>query len=221
METSGMPETEHESLCRRVTAQLGLDPRRLRLLTAVHEAGHAIVGHTVGFRVTAAFVTSDDVLGRHGADHISVDLTAFGDDGIIPLCDLLALRIAGFQAAHTWLRGRGVPAMEQPYKTALNTLAGSDLTSCYEHCAEVGVPDVATTREALYGAAVILKYRWRAVLRLGYALARVGTLDEAALRPYLDSDPNAHQEASARFRAWQQRTAHIWTISGTADAGKG
>ncbi|MEJ8654910.1 hypothetical protein WKI65_44440 [Streptomyces sp. MS1.AVA.3] len=220
-ESVELTDEEHELLCRENTARLGLEPRLLRLLTAVHEAGHAIVGHTVGFKVNGAFVTSTDVLGRHGGDHISVDLTPLEDDGIVPLCEVLALKMAGFQASHTWLRGRGVPAMEQPYKTALNTLAGGDISQCYEHCNEVGMPDVSTTREALYGAAIVLKFRWRAVLRLAYALDTVGVLDEAALQPYLEADPAAHQEAADRYRAWRQRTSDLWLVREHVDAGEG
>jgi len=120
-----------------------------------------------------------------------------------------------------WLRGRGVRAMEQPYKTALNTLAGGDITQCYEHCNEVGMPDVSTTREALYGAAVILKYRWRATLRLAYTLDSVGVLDEATLQPYLNADPAAHQEAAERYQAWRRRTSDLWAGRETHDAGEG
>ena len=220
-ESRGLPDAEHEQLCRENTARLGLEPRLLRRLTAVHEAGHAVVGQTVGFKVTGARVVSTDVLGRHDSDHISIDLTPLEEDGTFPLCELLTLKMAGFQASHMWLRGRGVPAMEQPYKTALNTLAGGDITQCYAHCNEAGMPDISTTREALYGTAIILKFRWRAVLRLGYALEAVGQLDESALQPYLNADPSAHQEAAERYRAWQQRTAHIWAGPGASDAGEG
>ncbi|MEW1639300.1 hypothetical protein AB0469_35260 [Streptomyces sp. NPDC093801] len=215
MEKPRMTEAERRAICQEITATVGLEPRLNRLLTAVHEAGHAIVGHTVGFKVAGASVVNTAVLGLEDGDRVDFDFSPFGD-GEIPLSDLLAMRMAGFQATHMWLRGRGAAAGAPEFQTALNMMSSSDIVKCYEHCAQVGMPAVSTTREGLYGGALILKWRWRAVLRLAYVLARVGTLDADQLRPHLDADLRTHQGAVDAYRAWQKRTSSVWMVQETA-----
>ncbi|MFJ2007978.1 hypothetical protein [Streptomyces chartreusis] len=206
-----LTDVEHEKLARHATAQLGLEPRLLRLLTAVHEAGHAIVGSTLGFDVTAIKVSSRDVLGLHNHDHISVELHE-GQE--IRLPDELSLYMAGFQAACFWLNGRGIRAMApgQPYKTALNTLAGGDINKCHNLCDQWDLPAVATTNEGVRGAAHVLKYRWRAVLRLAYTVDRVGCLWGTELQPYLDADPSARRESLTAYGKWLKATTDLWAL---------
>jgi hypothetical protein len=123
--TVGPGTSEQRRLAAEVTAALGMKPRLLRLITAVHEAGHAIVGVTVGFEVTEARVESLDVIGV-GGDEITVDFDPWRD---VPLSDVLSLKAAGFQASFIWLQGRGIDGAEEPYDFALNTLAGGDINS--------------------------------------------------------------------------------------------
>ncbi|MFF7764215.1 hypothetical protein [Streptomyces griseorubiginosus] len=213
MATTRTPLTdiEHEALARHATASLGLEPRLLRLLTAVHEAGHAIVGSALGFDVTAIKVSSRDVLGLHNNDHISLELHE-GQE--IRLPDELSLYMAGFQAACFWLNGRGIRAMDPnlPYKTALNTLAGGDINKCHALCDRWGVPAIATTNEGVRGAAHILKYRWRAVLQLAYTVNRVGYLWGSDLQPYLDADPSAQRASLTAYGRWMTATAALWAL---------
>lgn len=212
-----LTDVEQEELARNATAQLGLEPRLLRLLTAVHEAGHAIVGTTLGFDVSSIQVSSRDVLGFRNHDHISLELHV-GQE--IRLPDELSLYMAGFQAACFWLNGRGIRAMAPglPYKTALNCLAGGDINKCHDLCDQWGMPAVATTNEGVRGAAHVLKYRWRAVLQLAYAVADTGYLRGAELQPYLDADPVARQRALTAYGTWLTATAGLWTLPGATTA---
>jgi hypothetical protein len=216
-----LTDVEHEGLARNATAQLGLEPRLLRLLTAVHEAGHAIVGSTLGFDVSAIKVSSRNILGLRNHDHISLELHV-GQE--IRLPDELSLYMAGFQAACFWLNGRGIRAMDPglPYKTALNCLAGGDINKCHDLCDQWGMPAVATTNEGVRGAAHVLKYRWRAVLQLAYTVDRVGCLWGTELQSYLDADPSTRRESLTAYEEWLKATADLWALpSGEAVAAHG
>jgi hypothetical protein len=77
-------------------------------------------------------------------------------------------------------------------------------------------------QDGIEGAALILTHRWRAVLRLAYALARRGVLAGDDLVPYLAADFPQYLAAVRAYQAWQQRTGHLWrrdadAISGNQD----
>jgi hypothetical protein len=61
--TAGPSADVRHALSAEAIDLLGLTPRTARLLSAVHEAGHAVVADTVGLRVTRARVTSADRIG--------------------------------------------------------------------------------------------------------------------------------------------------------------
>ncbi|WP_331735628.1 hypothetical protein OG333_37155 (plasmid) [Streptomyces anulatus] len=184
---------------------LGLDPRLLRLLSAVHEAGHAIVAHTVGLSVTSATVTSHELIGL-GGDHIALDYHAH--HGRIPLPSLLAMRVAGFQASVLWLGGRGIDGTTEPYQATLNGLAGSDLNWCADACQRL-LPH-AHAQDTIEIAGRILLHRWRSTLRLAYDLAAAGSMDAVVIQPYLESDPMHALAAMRSYRIWREATAAHW-----------
>jgi hypothetical protein len=188
-----------------VTAALGMEPRLLRLLTAVHEAGHVIAAATVGLKVTRAWVTWSRLIGAGGT---GFDYSCY-PSRIIPLPDLLAMNAAGFQATYTWLEGRGIDGNADPYDFALNAMASADIGWCQDACRQLGRPDL-TMQDGIHGAGRILKHRWRAVLRLAYALASQGALPGAELQPYLLADPAQHAEAVIAYHAWRDETGHLW-----------
>jgi hypothetical protein len=133
-----------------------MEPRLLRLLTAVHEAGHAIAGQTAGLTVTAARVASAGTTGLCGG---CVDIDSGGyHRPVIPLPHLLAFQAAGFQASFLWLEGRGINGNEDPYSSALNALAGGDKSWCSSLCRDLGKPGLGM-QDGIEGAARILKAR--------------------------------------------------------------
>lgn len=196
-----------------LSAKLGLPPRLLRLLSAVHESGHALVAHTLDMRVTEAQVVSREFIGL-GGDHILIDFSSYRrgcSSRIVPTPDLLAMKVAGFQAAFMWLQGRGVDGTEAPYQEILNTLAGGDLNWCTDFCRTLGRPPLQS--HAVEAAAWILSHRWREALALAYALAARGNLDEKALRPFLEAGPHRLAPARAAYAAWRERTAPLWAVA--------
>ncbi|MFG2844232.1 hypothetical protein ACGF12_13820 [Kitasatospora sp. NPDC048296] len=199
-------DAQKRRLVENASAALGLEPRLLRLLSAVHEAGHAIVAHTVGLTVTSATVTSYELIGL-GGDHIALDYRAFGDR--IPLPNLLAMRVGGFQASFLWLQGRGIDGTAEPYQEVLNCLAGGDLNWCAHACQNL-LPH-AHAQDTIEIAGRILLHRWRSTLRLAYDLADVGSMDETALRTHLDADPVQGLKAMRCYRTWRDETAAHWT----------
>jgi hypothetical protein len=88
-------------------------------------------------------------------------------------------------------------------------LASQDVEWCAETSREAGVPEVSM-QDGIRGAGRILKRRWRATLRLAYALASVGSMTGAELRPYLRADPQQALDAMDAYRAWVRETAHQW-----------
>jgi hypothetical protein len=98
-----------ETQAAEVTAALGMEPRLLRLISAMHEAGHAIVGATVGFEVTEARAETVEAI---GSNEVTV---GFGPGRDVPLSDLLSWKAAGYQASFTWLQGRGIDGAGAPY----------------------------------------------------------------------------------------------------------
>ncbi|WP_316782934.1 hypothetical protein [Streptomyces sasae] len=90
--------------------------------------------------------------------------------------------------------------------------SGVGYNRCHDLCDQWGMPAVPITNEGVRGAAHILKYRWRAVLQLAYAIARSGYLEGSALQPYLDADPAAHQESLTASGKWLQATSDLWTV---------
>jgi hypothetical protein len=206
---------EQRRLAAEVTAALGMEPRLLRLISAVHEAGHAIVGVTVGFEVTEARAETVEAI---GSNVVTVD---FGSGRDVPLSDLLSMKAAGYQASFTWLQGRGIDGAEAPYDFALNTLAADDINSSLATCRRLGRPDL-TMQGGIEGAALILTHRWRAVLRLAYELARRGVLSGDDLVPYLAADFPQYLAAVRAHQAWVQRTSHLWRrVAGPAAARPG
>jgi hypothetical protein len=190
-----------------VTAALGMEPRLLRLIGAVHEAGHAIVASTVGFEVTEARVESMEMIGS-GTDQITVDFSRY-PGRIIPLTALLAMKAAGFQASFTWLEGRGIDGAEESCDFALNTMAGDDIHWCLNTCRQLGRLGLSM-QDGIEGAGRILKRRWRAVLKLAHALAARGVLAGDDLRPYLAADFPQHIAAVHSYQAWRQKTGPLW-----------
>ncbi|QYN41036.1 hypothetical protein K1T35_47700 (plasmid) [Pseudonocardia sp. DSM 110487] len=201
-----MDVEEKQVLAQSVTEWLGLPPRLLRLLSAVHEAGHAIVAHTVDLKVTAAAVASFDTIGL-GGDHISISIAA---GQFVPAPDILAMRAAGFQASFMWLDGRGIDGNREPYLQALNTLAAGDLNWCTDFSRTV-MGRSPMQQHTVPGAYAILSRRWRAVLSLAYALADRGEMTEAQLQPFLCCGPQQQVAAREAYLAWRGETAHLWT----------
>ena len=73
MTSASTASSEKEiALSAEVIAMLGLEPRRIRLLSAIHEAGHVVVANTVGELVISSTVTSDEQIGT-GDDHAHLD----------------------------------------------------------------------------------------------------------------------------------------------------
>jgi hypothetical protein len=190
--------TEAVALSDKLVTMLRLPPRLRRLLSAVHEAGHAIVAHTVDVRVRYAEVTSYEYLGV-GNDHINISMP---DGRPIPLAELLVIRAAGFQASYMWLRSRGFRDVDT-LNQALSMLAAGDIADCTVDCQRAGRPELGM-QDGIDVAAEILQRRWPSVLRLGYELARTGTMDEAQLWPVLLADQGAAtRSARDEFRRWR------------------
>lgn len=186
-------------------AALGMDAGQLRMMSAVHEAGHAIAAGTVGFTVAQARV-GDPATTRCG---VEVDLSCYAGE-IIPLPDLLAMKAAGYQAAFIWLQRRGgVDGHALPYDFALKTLAGDDIGWCLDICGQLLRPDLSM-QDGMEGAWRILTCRRGAVLHLAEALVGRGVLAGADLLPYLTADPVQHAEAVSSYRAWRRRTSDLW-----------
>ncbi|MER5354646.1 hypothetical protein ABT093_30485 [Kitasatospora sp. NPDC002551] len=203
-----LESAEKRRLVEGATTALGLEPRLLRLLSAVHEAGHAIVAHTVGLSVTGAAVTSYELIGL-GGDHIALDYSAYGNR--IPLPSLLAMRVGGFQASFLWMEGRGIDGTTEPYQEVLNGLAGGDLNWCADACRNL-LPH-AHAQDTIEIAGRILLYRWRSTLRLAYDLAKAGSMGESTLRPYLEADPLQALKAMDSYQTWRKETAAHWTAA--------
>jgi hypothetical protein len=190
-----------------VTAAFGRDPRLLRMIAAVHEAGHAVVAATVGFEVIQARV-GDPAAADEDADGVTVDVSCYGDRPV-PLPDQLAGAAAGLQANSTWLFAAGLDANQPPYDMALNVLAGPDKAWCLGTSRQAGRPWL-TMQHGIEGAWWILTRRWPAVLALADSLASRGTLAGPDLEPYLSADPAQHADAISSYDAWRRRTSHLW-----------
>ncbi|MGR7000774.1 hypothetical protein ACU686_26440 [Yinghuangia aomiensis] len=194
--TAGPSAELQHALSAEAMGLLGLTPRTARLLSAVHEAGHAVVADTVGLRVARARVASAAHIGV-GGDHVDVE-TRDGAD--VPPGAHLVVLAAGFQASYTWAVGRGYT---DPAKLnrALNILNGGDRGAVDALRERHGRPDIHI-QQGTEPAMRILTRRWSTVLRIAYALARAGELDERALFAHLVAGP-AELQAAAR-RVWRE-----------------
>ena len=65
-------------------------------------------------------------------------------------------------------------------------------------------------KDGIEGAGRILKRRWRAVLKLAYALAARGVLAGDDLTPYLAADFPQHIDVVRSYQAWREQTGHMW-----------
>lgn len=218
--TREAPQVDDVELRRRegaykVTRLLGMPPHRMRLLVAVHEAGHALVAHTAGFRVIKVRVTSRKVIGLHGDDVATIDYEGVYPNNIVPLSDVLAISAAGFQATCMWMQGRGLDFNTPPFKTALNIMAGGDIANSARTSRDAGDPD-RTMQDGMLGAARVLKRRWHATLRLAYALTHAGELSGPELDPYLYSYPAQACAARAALAAWRRETDRLWRVGGAS-----
>lgn len=182
---------------------LALSPANVRLISAVHEAGHVVVGHTLGMTVSRARLADDDSLHAH----VTVDY-GYPAGTVIPLPDLLAMRAAGFQAAFTWLDSRAL--LDDRRNQAINNLAGGDIKWCLATCRDLGVSDT-TMQDGIVPAVHVLQRRWRTVLRLAYALAAAGSLSQGEIGPLLADDRAARLDALDAYRHWRDvETVHRW-----------
>jgi hypothetical protein len=173
---------------------LGLEPGQLQLETAVHEAGHIVVGDAAGMTADEARI--------HG---LSLGGTEFrGDVTQRPLPDVLAMCAGGFAAAAIWLKGRGVDTSAERVSLALNAQAGGDLEVCRALRAAAGVPHLPLDGP-LQAAADVLAGRWRTVLRLAYVLRRHNSIYGFEIRDILAADPAPG--VTAAYQAWSARFA--------------
>ena len=173
---------------------LGLEPGQLLLETAVHEAGHIVVGDAAGMTADGARLRG-----------ISLGGTEFrGDVTQRPLPDVLAMCAGGFAAASIWLKGRGVDTSAERVSLALNAQAGGDLEVCRSLRAAAGVPHLPLDGP-LQAAADVLAGRWRTVLRLAYVLRRHRSIYGFEIRDILAADPAPG--VAADYRAWSARFA--------------
>jgi hypothetical protein len=184
-----------------------MDPPRLRMLSGVHEAGHAIAAATMGFTVTQMRVSDPAMIGS-GEDGTEVSLGRYSGKPV-PLPDLLTMKAAGYQASFIWLQGRGIDGDTPPYDRALNTLAGHDISWCLDICRQFRRPDL-TMQDGIEGAWHILTSRWPAVLRLAYVLAARGAMTGGDLQPYVAAGPEGCAAAISSYRAWRTRTSDLW-----------
>jgi hypothetical protein len=173
---------------------LGLRPGQLLLETAVHEAGHIVVGDAAGMTADGARLQG-----------ISLGGTEFrGDVTQRPLPDVLAMCAGGFAAASIWLKGRGVDTSAERVSLALNAQAGGDLEVCRSARAAAGVPYLPLTGP-LQAATDVLAGRWRTVLRLAYVLRRHRSIYGFEIRDILAADPAPG--VTAAYRVWSARFA--------------
>jgi len=182
---------------------LGFSPENIRLISAVHEAGHAVVGHTLGMVIERAHLTDDGSLDGH----VTVDY-GYGPGKIVPLPDLLTLRAAGFQAMFTWLEDRQL--LSDRRTEAINYLAAGDIEWCIATCRDLGMGSV-TMQDGIEPAVRILRHRWPTVLRMAYVLAKAGSLAEHEVEPLLLCDPQRRLIALGGYRRWRDGgTAERW-----------
>uniref|UniRef100_UPI003F496E0E hypothetical protein n=1 Tax=Actinokineospora sp. CA-119265 TaxID=3239890 RepID=UPI003F496E0E len=191
------------TLSTEVIGLLGLDPRRVRLLSAVHEAGHVVVADTVGVDILGATVSSAEHIGV-GEDHTELRMPG-GEPIPIPTAEYTVILAAGFQASYLWLTGRGVTDQDV-LNQALTMLAAGDIAAMDDLRETRHRPDLHI-QDGIKTAALILEHRWANVLRIGYALAAAGTLTRADLHPLLTRDPIDRTAAHALFEQW--RTPHV------------
>lgn len=193
---------------REVRAVLALPPRQLRLLTAVHEAGHAVAAHTMGMVVMEAHVDTYDRIGL-GYDHVAYKWEN-GHRG--PM--LLASHMAGLAASYVFMQGRGWDPRDQDLADALSSLASGDIHQAREHVAEVtGRPygdTLDTVQRVMEPLTSLIRARWLDVVRLGYALARHGHLDQDALRVYLGRNMTGAVDAMDAYQGWTTANSHLF-----------
>ena len=183
---------------------LALPARQVRLLTAIHEAGHAVVGHTLNMPIERIVLTDDGTLDAHTTIPASYGYAA-GET--VPLPDLLTLRAAGFQAMFQWLDSRELETADR--NKAINYLAAGDNTWCKDFCAELAHD--ATMQDGVIPAGRILLCRWPTVMRMAYALAAAGSLDLFEITQLLWADRQGCTESAERYRRWRdEETAARW-----------
>ena len=138
-----LTDEERAARSAEVIELLGLDRRRIRLLTAIHEAGHAVVANTVGALVISANVTSDEQIGI-GDDYTHLDMPGGVE---IPFPEYLTILAAGFQASYFWMEARGFGDTATLNK-ALNLLRASDWNTAKRLCQRWNRPTVASRETA-------------------------------------------------------------------------
>jgi hypothetical protein len=180
-------------------ASLGLTSRQGLLLSAVHEAGHAVAADSAGVTVTRAAVHADlsglvtvEGLPRPGDGPAAVRAH---------LPALLAVKLAGYAASAAWLKGRGTDPAVPPVGLALNALAASDGQDALRYLEAAGCPG-ASLGPAGDATLRILLARWETVLRLGYALARRRSLSAPEIGALLAADPY-RAAGRAAYRTWR------------------
>lgn len=203
-----MTPEEKTALVLEIQETLGLPPRLLRLLSAVHEAGHAVVAQTLGMWVGEVHVVSHEHIGM-GGDRCQIreDLDA------LPTMDYVTMLLAGAQASGLWFIGRGRDPREDPDLTLrLNNLAGTDLDEIWARCQALGMTKEEATpkvQATIRAANTILQKRWIDVLSMAYVLARRGSLVGQEMWPYLHR-PAREVEAREAYRVWQEENTDLW-----------
>ncbi|WP_331757732.1 hypothetical protein [Nocardia sp. NBC_01388] len=194
-----------EDVRAKTLALLGVHPRHVRLLTAVHEAGHAVVADSVGAHVDSVTVLSDGHLTdpRGGNDHAQVEFPGAASADEV-FAEYLTVLTAGFQSQYMWLtRSRGVTYTDQ-VQTGLSWLAAGDIhpaNALRERCGRQDVEFVHA--QAIAG--MILRTRWSTLLRLAYHLNRTGYASQKDLQGYLMVNPQVRTKCLAYFRAWKDQ----------------
>lgn len=175
-----------------LAANLELSPRQLKLLAAVHEAGHMFAADAAGLTPVAAEVRP----------LAAGSMTVEGDAMLMPLHPVMVTLAAGFSAVGLWLAGRGTDVNDRSVNPALCALSSDDISLCRARCDAAGRPDLSM-QDGAQAATDILVCRWPAVLRTAYALARHRTLYPFEIRAFLAADPAQRGAAVTTYCDWQ------------------
>jgi hypothetical protein len=167
----------------------GLIPVQQRLVTAVHEAGHAVVADALGVPVLSARVADLGERSENGVyGTVALNPTALAYGSRLVLLARLTIRAAGAQAAALWLEQypRVAPEVLVAFRAEPHLYgAYDDCLSAAHACAER--PEYGLTAQAgVIPAAQILLARWPVVMRVAYWLARRGHLDADELRSLME-----------------------------------
>lgn len=152
---------------------LGFDAGQRAWYDAVHEAGHAVIGASVGLSVLrATIVRSGDIGGQ-----VTVE-----EHDPLPWMDIAVMCAAGEQASLRWMRDVGLYTSTRGW--AVEMLAASDRRTAEDHSGgHPVITESATTwhdwRRIGAAARECLTVRWPAVLDLAAALVTHRTLTAA------------------------------------------